>query len=113
LTILSTDKNLNCPRAHLYPPVIADLVLQDQEKKALNTLTFHTPFYIHYVDDIAMRALAKKKQKYYKFSIHFISDYSSRLKLVATHYLDIIIVILLYNILGYDWYTSLLSPVGI
>jgi len=61
-------------------PVIADLVLKDLEKKALNTLTFHIPF--HYIDDIAIRASAKKKQKISSFQ--FVSFYSSRLKLAAT-----------------------------
>jgi len=51
-------------------PVIADLVLKDLEKKALNTLTFHIPF--HYIDDIAIRASAKKNRKFQVFnSFHF------------------------------------------
>jgi len=52
-------------------PIIADLILQNLEKKALNTLAFHIPFYIHYIDDIAMEALAKKKNKNItSFSFH-------------------------------------------
>ena len=78
LIILSIDKNLECSPLS---SIIADLILQDLEKKALNTLAFHIPFYVQYVDDIAMGAPAKKKQKYYKFSIRFNFDYSSRLKL--------------------------------
>jgi len=46
--------------------VIANLVLQDMEKKALNSLFFHISFYIYYVDDIAMGT--PKKKKYYKFN---------------------------------------------
>ncbi|XP_072743287.1 uncharacterized protein [Anoplolepis gracilipes] len=35
-------------------PIIADIVLQDLEKKALNTLHFNPPFYFRFVDDIIM-----------------------------------------------------------
>jgi len=31
-------------------PVFADLILQDLEKKALNILAFHIPFYVRYVE---------------------------------------------------------------
>jgi len=51
-------------------PVIANLVLQNLEKKntlALNTLTFHILFYVHYVDDIAMAAPAKKNRNITSF----------------------------------------------
>ncbi|KAM0724705.1 hypothetical protein ACS0PU_009089 [Formica fusca] len=37
-------------------PIIADIVLQDLEEKALSTLTFIPSFYFRYVDDIAMTA---------------------------------------------------------
>lgn len=37
-------------------PIIADIVLQDLESKALSILPFYVPFYIRYVDDIAMTA---------------------------------------------------------
>jgi len=35
-------------------PIVADLVLQDLEKKALEILEIRLPFYYRYVDDIAM-----------------------------------------------------------
>jgi len=33
-------------------PIIGDIVMQDIEKKALNTITFTPPFYYRFVDDI-------------------------------------------------------------
>ena len=42
--------------------IIADLVLQDLKKKALNTLASYILFYVHYVDDIDMGAPSKKKK---------------------------------------------------
>jgi len=35
-------------------PIISDLVMRDLEGRALETLGFFLPFYLRYVDDIAM-----------------------------------------------------------
>jgi len=53
-------------------PVIADLALQNLEKKTMNTLAFHIPFYIHYVDNIAMGAPAKENRNITSFQ--FVSS---------------------------------------
>lgn len=39
-------------------PIIADIVLQDIEERALNTLSYPLPFYFRYVDDIVLAAPA-------------------------------------------------------
>jgi len=38
------------PMGSSLSPVFADLILQDLEKKALNILAFHIPFYVRYVE---------------------------------------------------------------
>jgi len=41
-------------------PIIAEIVLQDLEMKALTLLNIEIPFYHRYVDDIAMAAPRQK-----------------------------------------------------
>jgi len=43
-------------------PVIADLALQNLEKKTMNTLAFHIPFYIHYVVTLQWELQQKKTE---------------------------------------------------
>ncbi|XP_029673125.1 uncharacterized protein LOC115241501 [Formica exsecta] len=50
--------------------IIADIVLQDLEEKALSTLTFIPSFYFRYVDDIAMTAP-------YSFMDHTLNVFNS------------------------------------
>jgi len=47
-------KTFGTPMGSPLSPVIADIVLQDLEKKALNTLRFTPQLYFRYVDDILM-----------------------------------------------------------
>ncbi|XP_011882563.1 PREDICTED: uncharacterized protein LOC105570172 [Vollenhovia emeryi] len=42
-------------------PIIADITMQDLEIKALEALTFVPPFYVRYVDDIAMSVPSSQK----------------------------------------------------
>lgn len=35
-------------------PIIADIVLQDLEKRALDIIPVYIPFFVRYVDDIAL-----------------------------------------------------------
>lgn len=35
-------------------PILADIVLQDLEENALSQISCHIPFYLRYVDDVAM-----------------------------------------------------------
>src|SRR5580765_5024327 len=44
------------PMASPLSPIIADLTLQDLESKALASLSFTLPFYVRYVDDVALAA---------------------------------------------------------
>jgi len=39
-------------------PIIADLVMRDLEERALETLGLLLPFYVRYIDDIAMTVLS-------------------------------------------------------
>lgn len=57
-------------------PAIADLVLQDLERKALDLLKISLPFYIRYVDDIAMDAPQGKMQDNSRLSIRSILDFN-------------------------------------
>jgi len=43
-------------------PIIADLVMEDLEAKALNSISFQLPLYYRYVDDI-MLAVPRNKSK--------------------------------------------------
>jgi len=40
----------------LLSPIIADIVFQDLEEKALSKMYFNIPFYFRYVDDIILSA---------------------------------------------------------
>jgi len=53
LIILSTNKR---PHGLTLSPVIADLLLQDLEEKALKTINLNLSFYYRYVDDIVLAA---------------------------------------------------------
>lgn len=44
-------------------PIISDIVLQDLETEALNSLEFSLPFYYRYVDDIVLAILMSKINK--------------------------------------------------
>jgi len=41
-------------KGYLLSPILADIVMQDLEKKAINILGIDFPFYYRYVDDILL-----------------------------------------------------------
>jgi len=43
---------MELPWDHLYPPIIADIAMQDLENNVLNSINVQLPFYYRYVDDI-------------------------------------------------------------
>lgn len=49
-------QNFGTPMGSPLSPIIADIVLQDLEARALASLRFTPPFYVRYVDDIALAA---------------------------------------------------------
>lgn len=51
---ITYKQNFGTPMGTPLSPVIADLVLQDLETEVLRTLDFRIPFFLRYVDDIAM-----------------------------------------------------------
>jgi len=59
-------------------PIIAEIVLQDLEKKALGLLSIEIPFYHRYVDDIALAAPRHKINEFWIYSTHYTPDCSSR-----------------------------------
>lgn len=50
-------QKFDCPMDLPLSPVIADIILQDLENRALETIGVELPFYVRYIDDIAFAAL--------------------------------------------------------
>lgn len=50
------QQTFGTPMGSPLSPVIADIVLQDLESRALESLAFTPPFFVRYVDDIALAA---------------------------------------------------------
>jgi len=57
-------QNFGTPMDSPLSPVIADIVMQDLEKRALEGFINEIPFYYRYVDDI-LTAVPRQKQKNY------------------------------------------------
>lgn len=66
-------------------PIIADLVLQDMEKRALKTVGFSLPFYVCYVDDVATAVLSYVTNEILDIfnSFFFIQGFNLLLRLEA------------------------------
>ncbi|XP_018375985.1 PREDICTED: uncharacterized protein LOC108769469 [Trachymyrmex cornetzi] len=86
-------------------PVIADIVLQDLERKALDTLGFYIPFYVRYVDDIAMGAPFDKTSKILEVfnSFHPRLQFTLEIGGKRLNFLDITIIKNNQS-LEFDWY---------
>lgn len=89
-------------------PTIADIVLQDIETLALNKLDLSLPFYIRYVDDIALAApknklgtILKTFNSFHK-RIRFTQDTPNNNSL---NFLDTTIIIQNKRII-FNWYTK-------
>ncbi|XP_018361292.1 PREDICTED: uncharacterized protein LOC108760021 [Trachymyrmex cornetzi] len=85
-------------------PVIADIVLQDLEKKALDTLGFYIPFYVRYVDDIAMGIPCEKTSEILNIfnSFHPRLQFTMEIGGSELNFLDITII--KNERLEFDWY---------
>jgi len=86
-------------------PIVADLVLQNLESHILDELSFIPPFYIRYVDDIALAAL------YTLFDelLDIFNFFHPRLKFTMKvggsqlNFLELIIIIR-NSFMIFDWY---------
>jgi len=86
-------------------PIIADIVMDDLEKKALGNLNLDIPFYCLYVDDIAM-AVPKDSQ----FILETFNLLHPRLQFAMEtggkelNFLDVTMVLNKNNLLEFDLY---------
>lgn len=56
-------------------PVIVDIMLQDIEEKAINTLFFKLPFYYRYEDDIILAA----SESHFEYIFNIFNLFHNRL----------------------------------
>ena len=86
-------------------PIAADLVMQDLENRALQTLTFTLPFYCRYVDDVAMAAPKDSIDTI----LNVFNAYHPRLQFTIEiggdklNFLDVTIINN-HNFLEFDWF---------
>jgi len=84
-------------------PIIADVVIRDLEKKALERIETHIPFYFRYVDDIAIPS------SFYDDISDIFNSFHPRLQFTIErginnlNFLDITIKIV-DNIIKFDWF---------
>lgn len=90
-------------------PILADIVLQDLEDYALSHISCHIPFYLRYVDDVAMAAPSCLIPDILKI----FNSFHNRLQFTveipdnnSLNFLDITIFKLDNNHLKFDWYTK-------
>jgi len=57
-------------------PILADIVMQDLEERAISSLSLHLPFYFRYVDDTALAAPSASCQKI----LHVFNSFHKRLQ---------------------------------
>lgn len=88
-------------------PVIANITLQDLESRAIASLPFIRPFYVRYVDDIALAVTSSMFETvlntfnaFYP-SFQFTMEEGSKNQL---NFLDITIII--NNIIVFDWFNK-------
>ncbi|XP_025262217.1 uncharacterized protein LOC112637212 [Camponotus floridanus] len=87
-------------------PIIADIVLQDLEEKALNTLRFTPRFYFRYVDDILMTVPTDSIDS----TLSIFNSFHDRLQFTCElevdrkiNFLDVTIIVN-NNVLIFDWF---------
>ncbi|XP_070155138.1 uncharacterized protein [Polyergus mexicanus] len=97
------------PMGSPFSPIIADIVLQDLETRALETLTFTPPFFVKYVDDIALAASSDLLDH----TLNIFNTFHPRVQFTMEikvdnrlNFLDIT-MILADNQLIFDWYHKL------
>ncbi|XP_011873294.1 PREDICTED: uncharacterized protein LOC105565056 [Vollenhovia emeryi] len=87
-------------------PIIADITMQDLEIKALEALTFVPPFYVRYVDDIAMSVPSSQKNS----TLETFNSLHSRIQFTLEegtnkhlNFLDTTIIVR-DDTIEFDWY---------
>jgi len=95
------------PMGSSLSPIIVDLVLQDLEKKALNSIGLQLPIYYRYVDDIILAAPENKAP-------HILDTFNSfhdRLKFTiemedsrCLSFLDMLLKVSNDNVITVDWF---------
>lgn len=87
-------------------PIIADIVLQDLEKKALNMLKFTPSFYLRYVDDIILMSPPSE----YNHTLTIFNSFHPRLQFTietevsgTLNFLDLTLI-LNNNHIHFDWF---------
>src|SRR5436190_6639905 len=87
-------------------PIAADIVLCDLESRALTMLPMHLPFYVRYVDDVALAAPSSM----FKDILHTFNSFHPRLQFTMEEsvgnqldFLDVSIIIN-ENIIEFDWF---------
>jgi len=87
-------------------PIIANIVMEDIEKRAHNNLMFEMLFYYRYVDDIAL-AVPRDKSKILDLynSIHPRLQLTLEIRGKSLNFLDVTIINN-NNILQFDYYTK-------
>ncbi|KAL6416755.1 hypothetical protein ACFW04_014834 [Cataglyphis niger] len=82
------------PMDSLLSPIITNIVLQDLEYRALNALMYTPPFYIRYVDDIALAAPSTSLDQ----TLNIFNSFHDRLNFLN------VTIISVDNFLFFDWY---------
>jgi len=87
-------------------PIIANIVMDDLKKKALNNLSIDIPFYYRYIDDIAMAVPSQKSQVVLdKFnSLHQRLQFTMKIGSKELNFLDMAIMLNNKNFLEFDLY---------
>ncbi|XP_070170456.1 uncharacterized protein [Polyergus mexicanus] len=100
------QQTFGTPMGSPLSPIIADVVLQDLEEKALATLCFTPSFYLRYVDDIALAAPSSA----FEHILSVFNSFHSRLQFTMEtsendklDFLDVTII-LKNNRLNFDWF---------
>lgn len=100
------QQTFGTPMGSPLSPIIADIVLQDLESKALKSLTFTPLFFVRYVDDIALAAPATLCDH----TLNIFNSFHPRLQFTMEigeenklNFLDVSLI-LVDNHLIFDWY---------
>lgn len=100
------QQTFGTPMGSPLSPIIADIILQDLEEKALTSLNFIPTFYLRYVDDIVLTAPPSA----FKHILNVFNSFHSRLQFTMEigddnklDFLDVTLI-LNNNRLTFDWY---------
>lgn len=100
------QQTFRTPMGSPLSPIIADIVLQDLENKALSTLSFTPSFYFRYVDDVALAV----PSELIEYTLNIFNSFHARLQFTveiglnnSLNFLDITMLLDNKRIV-YDWY---------